>query len=77
MVDLISYFAAKQLADGLNLKNQETAADINAHLLRLTRETVDDSATIRAMTLVTLIYLPGSFVAVCTQKGLPFWKETD
>jgi hypothetical protein len=49
----------------LNLKNQAVAADINSHLLHLTRDNVDDSATVRVVTLVTLIYLPASFVAVC------------
>ena len=33
-------------------------------MLLLTRDTVDDSATVRVVTLVTLIYLPASFVSV-------------
>lgn len=53
-----------QLSDAFNLKNQAIAADINSHLLNLTRDTVDDSATVRVVTLVTLTYLPASFVAV-------------
>lgn len=46
-----------QLADGLNTQS-------NAHLLTLTKDTVEDSATVRAITLVTLIYLPASFISV-------------
>jgi hypothetical protein len=56
--------AVLQVSDGLNLRNQATAAEINHHLLTLTKDTVDDSATVRVVTLVTLIYLPASFIAV-------------
>ncbi|KAF8244930.1 hypothetical protein K440DRAFT_557560, partial [Wilcoxina mikolae CBS 423.85] len=59
-----------QLADALNLKNQETAASVNGHMLMLTRDTVDDSATVRVVTLVTLIYLPASFVATVLGMNL-------
>jgi hypothetical protein len=55
-----------QLADGLNLQNQDISAEINNHLLTLTKDTVDDSATVRTITLVTLTYLPASFMTVCT-----------
>jgi hypothetical protein len=34
----------------------------------LTKDTVDDSATVRVVTLVTLIYLPASFISVSYQK---------
>lgn len=34
-------------------------------MLLLTHDTVDDSATVKVVTLVTLLYLPASFVAVC------------
>lgn len=33
-------------------------------MLGLTRETVDDSATVRVVGCVTLIYLPATFIAV-------------
>jgi hypothetical protein len=33
-------------------------------MLLLTRDTVDDSATVRVVTLVTMLYLPASFVSV-------------
>ena len=47
------------------LKLTNHTVDINDKMLRLTNDTVDDSATVRVVTLVTLIYLPASFVAVC------------
>jgi len=62
----------KLVADGLNLRNQATAAGINHHLLTLTKDTVDDSATVRVMTLVTLIYLPASFIS--TFFGMDFFS---
>lgn len=53
-----------QLTAALDLKSQATAKEINDNILELTKDTVDDSATVRVVTLVTLIYLPASFVAV-------------
>jgi len=49
---------------GLDIKNQEIASETNTHILHLTEDTVDDSSTVRVITLVTLVYLPSSFVAV-------------
>lgn len=37
---------------------------INNKMLKLTNETFDDNATVRVVTVVTLIYLPASFVSV-------------
>lgn len=38
--------------------------EVNRHMLGLTRESVDDSATVRVVGVMTLIYLPATFVAV-------------
>lgn len=38
--------------------------DVNRHMLGLTKESVDDSATVRVVGVMTLIYLPATFVAV-------------
>jgi hypothetical protein len=38
-------------------------------MLSLTRDTVEDSATVRVVTIVTLIYLPSSFVSVSFDEG--------
>jgi len=53
-IDLIAY--------ALDIKNQEEASDLNKHLYRLTSENVDDNATVKLITVVSLVYLPGSFV---------------
>jgi hypothetical protein len=53
-----------QLAVALNLKSQSTAVKINRNIWSLTKDTVDDSATVRLITIVTLIFLPASFVTV-------------
>jgi Mg2+ and Co2+ transporter CorA len=53
-----------QLRDTLELKNQKELAKINNNLLSLQRESVDDNETVKVITVLTLIYLPGSFVAV-------------
>ena len=50
----------------LDLKGQATAQVISDNMLNLTKETVDDSTSVRIVTFVTLIYLPASFVAVST-----------
>jgi len=51
------------LGVALGLKNQVTAASINDKMLDLTNDTVDDSATVKVVTVVTLIYLPSSFIS--------------
>lgn len=38
--------------------------DLNNKLLKLTDESLDGNTTVRIVTLVTLIYLPASFVSV-------------
>lgn len=53
-----------QLGVALSLRIQATALGINNNMLSLTQDTVDDSATVRVVTVVTLVYLPASFVAV-------------
>jgi Mg2+ and Co2+ transporter CorA len=47
----------------LNLKSQSTTVEINRNIWSLTKDTVDDSATVKLVTIVTLLYLPASFVA--------------
>lgn len=56
----------KQLANEIDIKNQEDSAKVNQHLFDLTRETVDDSANVRVITIVTLFYVPASFIGVST-----------
>lgn len=57
-------------AYALDLKNQYTAADINNHVSQLTEKTSElaektthDTTAVKWITYLTLVYLPGSFVA--------------
>ena len=60
--------AAELLSDTLNLKHQQIAQSIGENTLALTNAAVKDSATIRVITVVTLLYLPATFVAVSSSK---------
>lgn len=67
-----------QVADTLSLRNQASTAEsqklavnhqkiarnISDRVLILTQNSVDDNSVVRLVTLVTLFYLPASFVAV-------------
>lgn len=55
---------AQLLPDTLNLRHQQSAQTVSENTFIFTRSTVQDSATIRVITLVTMLYLPASFVAV-------------
>jgi hypothetical protein len=57
----------------LTLHNQLESAkvekkihDLTEGLKDLTQDTVDDSATVKVITFVSAVYLPGSFIAVST-----------
>ena len=53
-----------QLTNMLDLQNQTNSNKTSARILRLTHDSVDDNATVRVITVCTLIYLPASFMAV-------------
>lgn len=55
---------AQLLSDTLNLKHQQIAQRISENTLALNDAAVRESATIRVITVVTLLFLPSSFVAV-------------
>jgi hypothetical protein len=62
---------ALQIGYTLNLRNQEElkniakdTAIVTTGLRDLTENTVGDSAIIRVITIVSAVYLPGSFVGV-------------
>ena len=55
---------SKAISDALGLKHQKTAHKTSQSTLALTNVAVRDSATIRVITFVTLLYLPSTFVAV-------------
>lgn len=50
--------------------------DLTERLKILTESSVDDSATVRVITLVSAFYLPGSFVAVSGAISKK-WVDTD
>ncbi|KAE8413047.1 hypothetical protein BDV36DRAFT_300314 [Aspergillus pseudocaelatus] len=56
---------AQLIADTFSFKNSHTAQEQSDYMLDLTSSTVDDSSTVRVITVVTLIYLPSTFMAVC------------
>jgi hypothetical protein len=60
-----------------NLKSQGTAVKINRSIWSLTKDSVDDNATVKLVTILTLIYLPASFIAVrdarCMFEGKNKW----
>ncbi|KAF7502289.1 hypothetical protein GJ744_006168 [Endocarpon pusillum] len=62
-VELIAY--------ALDTKKQDAAAKLNEHIAGLTTETMDDNATVKLITVFSLIYLPGSFVG--TFYGMNFF----
>ncbi|KAF4313988.1 hypothetical protein GTA08_BOTSDO00104 [Botryosphaeria dothidea] len=61
---------AALLSDTLNLRDQATSDEQNGYVLQLTRSTVDDSITIKVITVVTLVYLPFTFVATLLSMGV-------
>ncbi|KAM0712549.1 hypothetical protein Q7P37_011646 [Cladosporium fusiforme] len=73
---LVKCERARQLLDRiLNLKSQQIAQQQNTNILALTKSTVDDSATVRVMTAITLVYL--SCTVVATVFSTPFFDLKD
>lgn len=61
-----------QVGYNLNIVNQREAVTVSKELTKVTiavkemaQDTVDDSATAFAITIVSAFYLPASFVGVC------------
>ena len=55
---------AQMLSDTLKMKHQQTAENISKNTLAMNNRVVQDSGTIRVITVVTLLFLPGQFIAV-------------
>lgn len=55
-----------QTSDALDLKNQDVSAQQTQQLFDLAKASSRDSLSIRIITVLTLLYLPFSFVAVST-----------
>lgn len=60
-----------QTSDTLSLKNQDISVQQNNQLYELAQSSARDSFSIRAITVLTLIYLPFSFVAVSVSQDQP------
>ena len=56
--------SAQLLLDTLNLKHQRIAQQISENTLVLSNSAARDSSTIHVITIVTLLYLPATFIAV-------------
>ncbi|KAI9370377.1 hypothetical protein BJX61DRAFT_544665 [Aspergillus egyptiacus] len=52
-----------KLEVAVDLGNRTTAGEINKKMLKLTTHSVDDSAAVRVITFLTMLYLPPSFVS--------------
>lgn len=55
---------ARLLRDRLEFKDRLETQKQSEYILQLTHSTVDDSATVRVITVITLVYLSFSVVAV-------------
>ncbi|KAF7593744.1 hypothetical protein BBP40_010920 [Aspergillus hancockii] len=66
---------AQLISDTFAFKSSDTAQRQTIYMLDLTRKTVDDSTTVRVITIVTLIYLPSTFMA--TLLGMNSFFEMD
>ncbi|KAL9027203.1 MAG: hypothetical protein Q9196_004242 [Gyalolechia fulgens] len=58
------------LSDTFNLRHQATGVETSGGVLKLTTEICDDSASVRVITFVTLLYMPATFVATLLGTNL-------
>ncbi|EED16088.1 conserved hypothetical protein [Talaromyces stipitatus ATCC 10500] len=65
------------LSNTISLKNENTSNQVSNSMLKYNRFTVDDSATVRVITLVTLIYLPPTSVSGFFSMGALFSVQND
>lgn len=56
-------YVANHQNQTLAIKDQAAAAELNRTLLELTYTTADDSAAIKVITILGLVFLPGGFIA--------------
>ncbi|KAH5367282.1 hypothetical protein HBI55_140910 [Parastagonospora nodorum] len=63
------------VSDTISLKSQHTTENVSDQMLILNRSASEDSTSMRVITLVTLVYLPSTFVA--TFFGMGFFGSGD
>ncbi|KAJ0425054.1 hypothetical protein BJY00DRAFT_227338 [Aspergillus carlsbadensis] len=61
----------------VDLGNRDTTAQINKKMLKLTSHSVDDSAAVRIITFLTMLYLPPSFVSTFLGMQLFSFENAD
>ena len=59
-----SMFTKIKISDTINLKSQHTTETMSSVMLELSKSSTEDSTAMRVITLVTLVYLPSSFLTV-------------
>ncbi|KAL9615926.1 MAG: hypothetical protein Q9160_009138 [Pyrenula sp. 1 TL-2023] len=69
VIDLTAY--------ALDTKSQDEAAALNQHILRLTNESLDVNATVKTITILSLLYLPGSFVGTIFGTNFFWYNNKD
>ena len=57
-------FTKLKISDTINLKSQHTSETMSSVMLELSKSSTEDSTAMRVITLVTLVYLPSSFLTV-------------
>lgn len=57
-----------QLVDSLAIQDHTFAESMSRDMLFLAKNSTQDSAAIRVITVVTLLFLPSTFIAVCEKE---------
>jgi hypothetical protein len=70
-----AHSTSQSISDTISLRFQQIAQEHSDNTLRLTRSAREDSVAIRVITLVTLFYLPFSFIAVCGTRQFASWYQ--
>ncbi|KAE9367220.1 hypothetical protein N431DRAFT_495515 [Stipitochalara longipes BDJ] len=67
----------KLLSAALSIKRQSSAVKVNQGIWLLARDSAGDSAAVRVITILTLVYLPASFTATLLGMNLFAFKGSD
>src|SRR5277367_464177 len=74
---ILNYHATKatQASNDKAGKMAELAKSDNNLMLKMTKKSVTDARTLKTITILTLVYLPASFVSVSCPKGDAGWLQ--
>jgi hypothetical protein len=74
-------FMGFKISDTIALKSQHTSETMSSAMLDLSKSSVEDSTAMRVITVVTLVYLPSSFLTVsrvfCVAAFLEYFLLND